>query len=59
MEKIVATEAVTMLADRASIGTALEKAGLLPNKLSAAFDAADNFRRRLLSELSAMKRSPP
>jgi len=51
IEKIVAAEAAAMLADRAAIGTALEKAGLPSNKLSAAFDAADGFQRQLLSEV--------
>jgi site-specific DNA recombinase len=50
IEKIVAAEAAAMLADRAAIGTALEKAGLPPNKLAAAFNAADSFQRRLHSD---------
>jgi site-specific DNA recombinase len=39
-----------MLADRAAIGTAIEKAGLPPDKLPAAFKSAEDFRRRLGSE---------
>jgi hypothetical protein len=50
IEKIVAAEAAAMLADRAAIGTALEKAGLPPNELPAAFHAADSLQRRLHSE---------
>jgi hypothetical protein len=39
-----------MLADRAAIGMALEKVALPPNKLSAAFNAADTYQQRLRSE---------
>ncbi len=50
IEKIVATEAATMLADHAAIGTALEKAGLPTDQISAAFNAADGYRKQLSSE---------
>lgn len=50
IEKLIANQAASMLADHAALGFALEKAGLPSDKLSAAFAATDSFRRRLQSE---------
>ena len=50
IEKIVATEAATLLADHSNIGTALEKAGLPTDQISAAFNTADDYRKQLSSE---------
>ena len=50
IEKVVALEAAAILADRATIGAALESAGLPPDELPAAFNAAENIQRRLHSD---------
>jgi site-specific DNA recombinase len=47
LEKIIATEATGILADRAAIAAVLARAGLPTSQLAAAFDAADSFQRRL------------
>jgi site-specific DNA recombinase len=50
IEKLIANQAASLLADHAALGFALEKAGLPSDKLSAAFAATHSFRRRLQSE---------
>jgi DNA invertase Pin-like site-specific DNA recombinase len=50
IEKLVAAEAATMLADRGSIAAALEKADLPMSTLPHAFAAADSLRQKLLSD---------
>jgi site-specific DNA recombinase len=50
IEQVVAAEAAAILADRAAIGTVLEKAGVSPSELPAAFSVAASIQRRLRSD---------